>query len=200
MVRYHDLFSFPSRANLSENPHQKAAVVRLAGHRLTNGLSKVCWQILRCREPYWSQKFACFPDSLCGQEEAVSHGPTTPATHLFSSQREWRRSLCGIVKPRKTLKIPLNFYTLLAVEMYNLLRGGKKPPAIFFPHCFYFRGYLRDQVMILRCLLILHVLLPSPHSLLPRTMHSSPNSNYRSCPGIVKRPSFCDVMLSCYGH
>lgn len=129
----HDLFRFPACANLSENPHQKAAVVRLAGHWLTNGPFKVCWQILRCCEPYWSQKLACCMYSLCGHEEVVSHGPNAPTTRLFSWQGEQRWSLCGIIKPRKTLKIPLNFHILLAVEMYNLLGGENSLLQFFFP-------------------------------------------------------------------
>lgn len=96
--------------------------------------SKVCWQIPPCLEPYWSQKFAHCSGRLCGQEEMVSHGPATPVTHLFSWRGERKWSLCGIIKPRKTLKIPLNFHTLLAAEMYDLLGGEKKPPAgLFFP-------------------------------------------------------------------
>lgn len=165
-------------------------MVRLPGHWLTNGLSKACWQIPHCSEPYWSLKFACFSDSLYGHEKVMSHSLTTPATHLFSWQRKWRWSLCGIVKPRKTLKIPLNFYTLLAGEIYNLLGRGGKASCNFSLHCLYFRGYLRDQVMILRCVLILHVLLPFPEALLPITRHLPLNSKYRSCPGSLTILSF----------
>lgn len=63
----HDLFSFPAWANLSENLHQKVAVVRLAGHRLTNGLLQglladtvLLWTLLildvclLLRQPLWA--------------------------------------------------------------------------------------------------------------------------------------------------
>lgn len=62
----------------------------------------------------------------------MSHGPATPVTHLFSWRGERKLSLCGIIKPRKTLKIPLNFHTLLAAEMYDLLGGEKKTSCRFF--------------------------------------------------------------------
>ena len=149
--------------------------------------SKVCWQIPPCLEPYWSQKFAHCSGRLCGREEMVSHVPPATVTHLFSWRGEGKWSLCGIVKPRKTLKIPLNFHTLLAAEMYDLLGGEKKNLlqcffVFFFPHCPYFRGYLRDHVMILQCFINTYI-LPSPQSFLPRTMDLSLNWKRRAARG-----------------
>lgn len=156
--------------------------------------SKVCWQIPPCLEPYWSQKFAHCSGRLCGQEEMVSHGPATPVTRLFSWRGERKWSLCGVVKPRKTLKIPLNFHTLLAAEMYDLLGGEKTSCSFFFPpHCPYFRGYLRDQVMILQCF------INTSYSSLP-TIFSTKDYGFvfklkaQSCQGIFKIESFCNIM------